>query len=549
MNQLYYGDNLDILRRYVGDETVDLVYLDPPFQSGRDYNVLFERHDNTKAAAQIRAFKDTWHWSLEAEHTYQAMVERGAKLSRALQAFRQLLGTSDMMAYLCMMAPRLVELHRVLKSNGVLYLHCDPTASHYLKLLLDAVFDARRFRNEIVWQRSGAKNDPRRFGRSHDVILYYAKGNEFAWNTTYQPFQDYSVEKNYTAADDDGRRYRLSDLTANKAGGDTDYEWHGQHPYKGRHWAFSREKMDEMLAEGRIVFRRTGMPVYKRYLDEMPGVPVQDVWTDIRLASSAQERLGYPTQKPLALLERIITSSSKPGDLVLDPFCGCGTAVHAAQKLGRNWIGIDVTCLATHLIKSRMKAAFGVDIRNAVGEPVSLSEAQNLASEDRFQFQCWALGFVGARSVEAKKGADKGIDGRLYFHAGPAAGTTEQIIFSVKSGKLKATDVRDLRGVVQRERAEIGVLITLNEPTKLMRAEAASAGFYGSQWGRHPKLQILTVAELLNGARVNYPPSVPFQEAANDQTTATETSGGPTVVKAKPRSRGKVSRTVKGRAR
>lgn len=555
MNQLYYGDNLEILRRYVGDETVDLVYLDPPFQSGRDYNVLFEGHDTTRSAAQIRAFEDTWQWSEEAEGAYCSTVEAGGALSRTLQALRQVLGQSDMMAYLCMMAPRLMELRRVLRRKGSLYLHCDPTASHYLKLLLDAVFGAKNFFSEIIWQRYHAHGNSSRYGAVHDIILFYGKSQDAFFRKQFVPYTEEYAANRFRHVDENGRRYQEQNLANPSPRPNLKY------PYKASNgityqphpngWKCELVRMQQLDREGRLHFPKApnGRLRLKMFLDEAEGVPVQDVWTDITFGASSKERLGYPTQKPLALLERIIASSCPEGGVVLDPFCGCGTAVHAAQHLGRNWLGIDITCLATNLIKARMKEAFGVDIRNAVGEPVSLSEAQNLAIDDRFQFQCWALGFVGARSVEAKKGADGGIDGRLYFHAAPTSDTTQQIIFSVKSGKLKAPDVRELGHVVTRERAEIGVLITLEEPKKTMRAEAASAGFYTSPWGKHPKLQILTVAELLNGARVNYPPSVPFQEAANDQTRATGTSGGPTVVKAKPRSRTKkASRPPKGRA-
>lgn len=550
MNQLYYGDNLDILRRYVKDASVDLVYLDPPFQSGRDYNVLFERHDSTKAAAQIRAFKDTWEWSAQAESAYLTAVKAGGELSRMMQAMRQVLGQSDMMAYLCMMAPRLVELRRILRREGSLYLHCDPTASHYLKLLLDAVFGPRNFFSEIIWQRYGSHGDSKRYGAVHDIVLYYGKGPQAYFSKQFIPYTDEYAASRFRHIDEAGRRYQEQNLSSPSPRPNLKYPYTASNgityqPHRNG-WKCELSRMQQLDREGRLHFPKSpnGRLRLKMFLDEAEGVALQDVWTDITFGASSKERLGYPTQKPLALLERIIASSCPEGGVVLDPFCGCGTAVHAAQTLGRNWLGIDITCLATHLIKSRMKEAFGVDICNAVGEPVSLSEARNLAGEDRFQFQCWALGFVGARSTETKKGADKGIDGRLYFHADPASGTTQQIIFSVKSGQLKAPDLRDLRGVVHRENAELGVLITLEEPTSKMRAEAASAGFYDSPWGSHPRLQILTVAELLKGQRVDYPPEklggVKFQKPANDQSRATGTHGaGPGVAKAKSDRRGR----------
>jgi len=515
-NLLYYGDNLDVLRRYVKDESVDLVYLDPPFNSSRDYNAFFAEQDGTRAAAQIKAFKDTWRWDQSAAAAYHEFVTSKAvsdRAKRALIAFRDLLGDNDMLAYLAMMAPRLVELRRVLKPTGSLYLHCDPTASHYLKLLLDSVFGPDNYGNEIVWKRFSSKNDSLRYGKNHDSIFFYTKTQQFLWNAQFVPFEADYVSENYRYVEPEtGRRYRLSDLTANKAGGDVDYEWHGVKPYKGRHWAFSRENMDKFLAQGRIVFRRTGMPVFKRFLDEMPGVPLQDIWTDVRLHAGSKERLGYPTQKPLALLERIIRASSNEGDTVLDPFCGCGTTVAAAQKLNRRWVGIDITHLAIALIKVRMRDAYGPGVAKAyqvVGEPVSEPDARALAESDPYQFQWWALGLVGARPVEQKKGADKGVDGRLYFHDDAETARTKQVVFSVKAGHATVAHVRDLLGVLGREKAEIGVLLTMQEPTAPMRTEAAGAGFYTSPFDNkpYPRFQIRTVTELLAGRGLELPPS------------------------------------------
>ncbi len=352
-NILYYGDNLDVLRQHVADDSVDLVYLDPPFNSNASYNVLFAEHSGVQSAAQIKAFEEACRWDRAAASAYQEIVEAGGDVSRTMQAFRTILGTSNMLAYLAMMAPRLVELRRVLKSTGSLYLHCDPTASHYLKLLLDSVFGPRSFRTEIVWKRSSAHSDTKQgrsqHGRIHDAILYYTKGTGWTWNPIYVPYDQEYIESKYRHVDEEtGRRYRLGDLTAAKPGGDTSYEWHGRRPYKGRYWAYTREKMDQFLAEGNIRFpdKPGGIPEFKRYLDEQPGVPLQDIWTDLDpINARAAERLGYPTQKPEALLERIIGSSSNPGDIVLDPFCGCGTTIAVAQRLGRRWVGIDVTAL------------------------------------------------------------------------------------------------------------------------------------------------------------------------------------------------------------
>lgn len=542
-NYLYYGDNLDVLRRHVDDESVDLVYLDPPFKSDQDYNVLFADRSGEAAAAQIQAFEDTWHWDLAAAEAYREMVEEGGPVSRAMQAFRTLLGENDMLAYLSMMAPRLVELRRVLKPTGSLYLHCDPTASHYLKMLLDAVFGPRNFRAEIVWKRTSAhsnvKQGRKAYGQIHDILLFYTRSDEWTWNQVYVPFDQSYIESHYRKVEEEtGRRYRTGDLTAARPGGDTEYEWRikrrvdggsweadlegeyedpkpgweykGKPPYKGRYWAYSRDNMAEFEREGRIHYTRTGMLEYKRYLDEMPGMAVSDLWTDIApINSQAAERLGYPTQKPEGLLERVIKTSSNEGDVVLDPFCGCGTTIAVAEQLERRWIGIDITHLAVSLMKHRLQDAFGDEIEaeyEVIGEPVSVPDAEKLAANDPYQFQWWALGLVGARPVEEKKGADKGIDGHLYFHD-DESGTTKQIIFSVKAGKTGPAHVRDLRGVVEREEAEIGVLLTMQEPTQKMREEAAAAGFYTSPWGNHPKLQVLPVSELLDGKRVDRPPT------------------------------------------
>jgi len=510
---LYYGDNLDILRRYVDAESVDLVYLDPPFNSNATYNVLFAEQSGARAASQIKAFEDTWRWDAEAARTYFEVVEAGGRVSEALQAFRRLVGDSNMLAYLAMMAPRLVELRRVLKPTGSLYLHCDPTASHYLKLLLDAVFGPEYFRTEIAWKRSSAHSDTKQgrkqHGRIHDVLLFYSKGKDWKWNPVYMPYDEEYVDSFYRHVEPDtGRRYRLGDLTGpgGAAKGNPQYEVMGV----TRYWRYSQERMQELIRQGRIVQTRPGaVPQYKRYLDEMPGVPLQDVWNDIRpIGAQAAERLGYPTQKPEALLERIILSATDEGDVVLDPFCGCGTAVAVAQRLGRQWVGIDVTYLAVALIRRRLRDAYGDSIDSTytvVGEPVSLPDAEALAASDPYQFQWWALDLVHARPVEQKKGADKGIDGRIYFHEG-GAGETKQIVLSVKAGHTGRAHVHELRGVMEREGAAIGVLITMQGATAAMREEAASAGFYESPWGKHPRLQLFTVAALLDGMRIDAPP-------------------------------------------
>jgi DNA modification methylase len=511
-NTLYYGDNLEVLRLYGKADSVDLVYLDPPFNSNQDYNVLFAEHDQTRSASQIKAFGDTWKWDEGAARACREVIEAGGRVSQAMQAFHSFLGDSDMTAYLAMMAPRLTELHRVLKSTGSLYLHCDPTASHYLKMLLDAVFGPANFKSEIVWKRSTAHSDTkqgrRQHGRLHDVLLFYTKSDSWTWNAIHTPYESDYVESKYQLVEPKtGRRYMLDNLTGpgGAAKGNPSYEVLGV----TRYWRYSKERMARLIKEGRIVQPSPGsVPRYKRYLDEMPGVPVQDLWTDISaINSQAQERLGYPTQKPEALLERIIAASSNEGDAVLDPFCGCGTTVAVAERLKRTWTGIDITPLAITLVRQRLRDAFGDTVKyEVIGEPVSVKDARALAEEDPFHFQTWALGLVGARPAQTKRGADRGIDGRIYFHDSRKTGTTKQVILSVKGGGTSVKDVRELDAVVKRENAEIGVLITMEDPTRPMRSEAAGAGSYASPMGgKYPRLQILTIEQLLDGRRIDYP--------------------------------------------
>ena len=508
---MYYGDNLDVLRRYGADESVDLVYLDPPFNSNANYNVLFAEQDGSRAASQVEVFTDTWRWDQAAVYDYELTVEQGGRVADALIAMRTFLGPSDMLAYLSMMAPRLIELRRTLKDTGSIYLHCDPTSSHYLKILMDAIFGPANFRTETIWKRSSAHSDGaqgrQQHGRIHDVILFYTKSDEWTWNTIYTPYDDSYIDQFYKHIEPEtGRRYQLDNITGpgGAAKGNPSYEVMGV----TRYWRYSKERMEQLINEGRVVQSRPGaVPRYKRYLDEMPGVPLQDVWTDINaIGSQAAERLGYPTQKPVALLERIIAASTNPGDIVLDPFCGCGTAVDAAQRLGRKWIGIDITHLAVNLIRNRLHSAYGENLKfDVIGEPTDTEGAKDLAASDPYQFQWWALGLVGARPVEQKKGADHGIDGRLLFHD-EAGGETKQVIFSVKAGHVTVSMLRDLRGVVDREKAAIGVLISMEDPTRPMRVEAADAGTYVGSWERKfPRLQLLTIDDLLAGRGVEMP--------------------------------------------
>ncbi|MHB1758359.1 MAG: DNA methyltransferase [Leptospirillum sp.] len=507
-NSLYYGDNLEVLRNRddFPNDSIDLIYLDPPFNSKRDYNVLYKTPAGHDSDSQITAFEDSWHWGDQAEREYLELVRQtNTELSELIQSLRKFLKETDMMAYLVMMANRLLELHRVLKPTGSLYLHCDPTASHYLKILLDGVFGKESCRTEISWKRSSAHNDAkqgrRQYGNIRDSLFFYTKSDQWVWNWLYTPYDQDYIDSFYLHVDkESGRRYRLDNLTAAKPGGDVSYEFYGTRPYKGRFWAYSREKMEAFKNEGRLYFPANGgTPNYKRYLDEMPGIPLQNIWDDIKPVPK-QEYLGYPTQKPLALLERIIQASSNEGDIVLDPFCGCGTAVHAAQKLNRKWIGIDITSLAISLIEKRMKDAFPGISFEVHGVPKDFEGAMDLARRDKYQFQWWACSLVNAQPYQGKKkGADSGIDGLIFPLEDPDE-PPQKIVVSVKGGEhVGSSMIRDLKGVVEREKAIIGLFITLAEPTRDMLKEASAAGFHEVGTMQYPKIQILTIKGLLEG--------------------------------------------------
>jgi site-specific DNA-methyltransferase (adenine-specific) len=516
-NTLFYGDNLDILREYITDESVDLVYLDPPFNSSRNYNVLFKDESGKDSQAQITAFEDTWHWGQDAERTYNDLVTKAPEnISQMIGALRSFIGPSQMLAYLVMMAARLVELHRVLKPTGSLYLHCDPTASHYLKVILDTIFNPSHFVNEIIWQRTSAKGLAfTRFATNHDIIFRYSKSDKWTANPLHTAHDPEYIQKFYRHVDPtNGRRYRLDNLAnPNHDRPNLTYEFLGV----TRVWRWTRQRMQAAYEQGLVVQNKPGgVPAFKRYLDEQEGTPVGDVWDDIRpVQSQADERLGYPTQKPLALLERIINASSNPGDIILDPFCGCGTAVAAAQKLNRRWIGIDITHLSIALQKYRLQQMFPGITFEIIGEPQDIGAARQLAQEKdgRYQFQWWALSLVRARplggqegSKIGKKGSDRGIDGVITF-IDDTTQKPKRILIQVKSGHVSRGDIGQLRGTIERDNAAIGVFITLEEPTQPMITEAVSAGYYHSPgWGRdYPKIQILTITDLLAGAQINMP--------------------------------------------
>jgi site-specific DNA-methyltransferase (adenine-specific) len=511
MNTLYFGDNLEVLRESIADRSVDLVYLDPPFNSGANYNIIFqpEKKSAAKATAQIQAFEDTWTWSAEADETYRHFVidrdltsqPPGERLIKLMTSMREYLGETSMMAYLTMMAPRLLELRRVLKDTGSIYLHCDPTASHYLKMLMDAVFGPEHFINELVWQRTNAKGLAfSRFASNHDIILMYAKTDSRTWNPRYTPHDPEYVRKFYRFVEPGtGRRYSLDNLTnPNHDRPNLTYDFLGV----TRVWRWTKDRMEQANASGIIVQSHPGsVPRLKRYLDEQEGNAVSDIWVDISpIGAQATERMGYPTQKPQALLERIIQASSNEGDVVLDPFCGCGTAVAAAQKLNRQWVGIDITYLSIDLIAGRLRKTGLTEGKDFVikGAPADVLGADQLAARAPFQFQYWALSRIPGAMPSDRKTGDHGVDGVLHFWDPAKASKAGKGVISVK-GTIAVNPgmVRDLAGTVDHQDADFGILVTLQEPTDGMRTEARKAGVYKYNNQREiPRLQLVSAADL-----------------------------------------------------
>lgn len=538
-NRLYYGDNLDVLRDHIPDESVDLIYLDPPFNSNANYNLLFKSPPSddkqvTDKQAQIVAFEDTWTWG---EASQNALMDIASGTNRPLtvmmNAMHSAIGENPLMAYLAMMAVRLVELHRVLKPAGSLYLHCDPTASHYLKLVLDAVFGAENFRNEITWKRTTTHSDSKTWSRVSDIILFYTNSREFTWNVPREAHSDEYVASKYRNDDGDGRgRYHLDNMTSPNPRPNMMYDWLG-FPYPAMGWRYQTETMQRLHDEGRIWYPTkpdgsydvSKRPRLKRYLAEMQGGVMGSVWTDIPpLNSQAQERLGYPTQKPRALLERIIAASSNPGDVVLDPFCGCGTAVDAAQKLDRQWIGIDVTHIAIGMIEARMRDGYPGIQFETIGVPKDLASAERLALDDPHQFQQWICWQVGGFPRE-KKGGDKGVDG--WFNYLAAGGKIETGVISVKAGdNVNPNMVRDLGRVMERDKHSFGLFVMKGMPTKGMRDEAASQPIIETEFGRFPALQFVTLAELFQGLKPKLPPLIsPVKKASRVETRKSHQPG------------------------
>ncbi|MCA8834621.1 MAG: restriction endonuclease [Proteobacteria bacterium] len=498
INKLYYGDNLDVLRKHIADDSVDLIYLDPPFNSNAGYNVLFKSKSGAKSQSQIEAFDDTWHWDDMISGKAVSDIKKSGygDVADLLNAMLDFLGKNDMTAYLAMMAVRMIELHRVLKPTGSFYLHCDPTASHYLKLLLDAVFGAKQFRNEITWRRSNPKNDAKKFGNDGDRILFYSKSDDYFWSGIMGELDSKYISKNYKY-EENGERYSTNPLHAEGlSGGGYQYIWNGH----ARTWRYPENRMQELHDSGRLHYSKSGLARRKLFLSESKGIPLQSTWTDIKYVSGS-EKLGYPTQKPLALLERIIKASSAEGDVVLDPFCGCGTTTHAAQKLGRKWIGIDITPIAINLIETRLLKAFKKKAKfDVLGLPKDIDGAHELFHRDdttKKIFEKWACSLIKALPQNhGKKGADGGIDGFLWF----GKEDEHKAIVSVKGSKtVGVLAVRELDAVVKEQNAAIGILLTLTPPTAPMKDWAKKAGVFKDAYSQKdvPRLQIITIEEAI----------------------------------------------------
>ncbi|MHC9291991.1 DNA methyltransferase [Mycobacterium sp. LTG2003] len=563
VNRLYFGDNLEVLDEHVDDESVDLVYLDPPFNSNRNYSVIFGRNrTDDESAAQIQAFEDTWRWT----HTTDVLIgdlstTAPQRVADALSAYYTLLGESEALAYLVNMTPRLLQLHRVLKPTGSLFLHCDPTMSHYLKVLLDAIFDAHNFRNEVIWKRTSAHSDTKQgrqaFGSIHDVLLFYGKGRSVTWNAYHTAYAPEYLKGEYRHIAADGRLYKEGDVTAAKPGGDTQYLWPVKRedggpwvadlddeyldpkpgweyqqvpPYSGRYWGYSKQNMREFAAQGRLAHRSTGAPRLMLFADEMPGIGPQDVWTDISpIGAKAAERLGYPTQKPLALMERIISVASNVGDVVLDPFCGCGTTVDAAQRLGRKWIGIDVTHLAIDVITKRLLHTYGSTVFDSITRagslPKDIGGARALFDHSPLEFERWAVSMVNAEPNQKQVG-DKGVDGVARFPLG-GKGQIGKLVVSVKGGKtINPAMVRELSGAIEARKAQMGVLITLAPATKGVTDAVNHGGVFThpANGQKYPRLQHITVADLLAKKRPEVPPTFLPYIAAQKHTVTLEQS-------------------------
>jgi DNA modification methylase len=552
-NRLYYGDNLDVLRKNVKDETVDLCYIDPPFNSKRNYNQIYN-NIGKEDVAQAQAFVDTWTWNIIANEGFDEITsnKNGVFTAQSISliiGLEKVLGKGSLLAYLVSMTQRIAEIYRVLKPTGSFYLHCDPTASHYLKLIIDAIFCVQggNFQNEIIWRRHYSHNDGNKFGSIHDVIFYYTKSKLYTYNRQFLAYDKEYIKKNYASIDDKtGKKFRSVSMNAQGQG---EAKYFGDEllaPPSGTHWRWTQERIQESIKEGIIYFTKNGVPRYKQFLENIEGTTIQDTWTDFySLSSHDKERLGYPTQKPEALLERIVKASTNEGDVILDAYCGCGTTIAVAQKLNRNWIGIDITYQSISLILKRLEDSFGGDFTKDIvdkntqqiikparlildGVPQDFESAVALANKQddrvRKEFEKWiVLTYSNNRAIiNDKKGGDGGIDGTAFIvdYDDKQEQVFEQAIFSVKSNKtLSPTVIRDLFGTVEREKAVMGFLLTLYPMPNLVK-EAGKYGSYQNKMFGHtyPKIEVVSVQEILEGKKMYLPTSVEVLKKAERKT-------------------------------
>uniref|UniRef100_A0A6M3K9B9 Putative methyltransferase n=1 Tax=viral metagenome TaxID=1070528 RepID=A0A6M3K9B9_9ZZZZ len=550
-NKLYYGDNLHIMEG-MAKYSVDLIYLDPPFKSQQNYNLLYKTLTGKPVPEQAEAFCDTWEMDAEKERIARTMPvlmkEYGVEQYYVefwrlwMQALRHT--QPHLLAYLIYMVQRLLHMKIILKPTGSIYLHCDPTASHYIKVMMDGIFGHANFRNEIIWRRTGAHGRAKKWGPIHDTLLFYTASDKYTWNRVFEEYDDSYVEKFYRFNDEHGR-YRLVTLDGpGKRTGASGTPWRDVDPTtKGRHWEVPpdralpewfehpagyeklsvQKRLDILDEQGLIYWPPRGfVPQYKRYLNVAEGNPVQDIIYDIRpVGSHSKERLGYPTQKPTALLDRIIRASTNERDVVFDPFCGCGTTIYAAHEAGRQWIGCDIAILAIRLVKHELTERFG--LQEGVqyeenGIPNSEDSARQLWEKDPFVFERWAVEFAGG--FPTKPTADRGIDGRIYFEMKDDLGV---MVLSVKGGKIRPTDVRDLCGVLSVEpNTFLAGLITLQEPSKAMRDAASAAGTWEYRGVQYPCVQFLTVGELVEEKKRFVTPTKVGVRGAKGQLTLLE---------------------------
>lgn len=553
-NFLFYGNNLEVMRKSIKNETVDLCYIDPPFNSQRDYNQIYN-NIGEEDQAQAQAFTDTWIWDEIAIAGYGEIISNAEgrfspPVVELIKGLRSVLGPGSLCAYLVSLTLRVTEIHRVLKSTGSFYLHCDPTASHYLKVVLDAIFcsSGGDFKNEIIWKRTSARSDSHKWNHIHDVLLFYTKGKKYTWKTQFMGYDDEYIDDFYNEVDENGDVYMSDNLTApQKRGGFSGKPWRGIDPTsKGRHWALPKQfldslgisggtvqsRLDQLDALGRVIWpdKENGVPRYKRYLKDMPGLAIQSIVNDIPpIARNSGEKLGYQTQKPQALLERIIRASSNEDDVVLDAYCGCGTTIDAAQRLKRKWIGIDITYQSIAVVLKRLEDTYGKQFVDTIilgGIPKDMKSVYALANkkDDRLrkEFEKWSiLTYTNNRAViNEKKGADAGIDGIAFFKVGRK--DNAKIIFQSKSGAVGRKDIATLRGDMERTEAVLGVLITLEVPTKPMTQEAKAAGQYQHpEMGRtYDRITIVTAQEIVEDhKRLEIPMSLEVLKAAERAIT------------------------------